>query len=83
MLRIAAETELKPEVVVRKALGFFGPSGNHMKVLEQTEKCISFEGAGGGVWVTAQSSGAKTSVEVVTQEWEEPVKEFMRRIKEN
>ncbi len=83
MLRIAVETNLKPEAVVQKAIGFFGPSGNRMKVLGQTDSCVSFEGGGGSVSVTTLPTGKNTSVEVVTQEWEELVKEFMRRIKNN
>ena len=81
MLRIAVESKLKPEDVIKKSLGFFAADGNNMKVVEQTDCCVSFEGAGGTVSLTTQTDGKKTSVEIVTQEWEESVKEFMRRIK--
>jgi hypothetical protein len=81
MLRISKETTLKPEDVIKKSIGFFGPGGNNMKVASQAEGCISFEGGGGTVSLTIQPSGKKNSVEIITQEWEEPVKEFMRRLK--
>jgi hypothetical protein len=81
MLRISAETKLKPEEVLKKAMDFFGPGGDKMKVLEKSEGCVTFEGGGGMVSVTTQPAAKNTTVEIVTQEWEEPVKEFMRRIK--
>jgi hypothetical protein len=81
MLRISVETALKPGDVIKKSLGFFGPGGDNMQVVEQTESCITFQGGGGSVALTAKPSGKATSVEIVTQEWEEPVKEFMRSIK--
>jgi hypothetical protein len=81
MLRISAETRLKPEEVLKRASAFFGPGGNQMKIVEKSETCITFEGGGGGVSVTTQPSEKNTTVEIVTQEWEQPVKEFMSRIK--
>jgi len=81
MLKLATKTHLAPQEVIKRALEFFGPSGYGLKVTDQGETCTTFEGGGGGVWVTACKDNGSTSVDVETREWENQVKEFARKIK--
>ncbi len=80
MLRIATKTKLSPDDVVKKAVDYFGPNGYQLKVKDQTEGCVSFEGGGGGVEVTTCLEDEVTSVEFVSTEWDYQVKEFIGKI---
>ena len=79
MLSLTAKTKNKPEVVVKKAVEFFGGYG--LKVKEQGEDGVSFEGGGGYININASVEGKLTTVDFETREWEEPVREFARTIK--
>ena len=82
MLKIGTETKLKPEEVIERALKFFGPDGQYgLRVGEQTDTTICFEGDGGGVEVVACAGEKGTTVDVISREWDSQVKEFMTRIK--
>ena len=81
MLQLNVRTKNKPEVVVRKALGFFGPGGYGLNITGQSDSCAYFEGGGGGVSVTTCADDKGTSVELETREWEYQVKEFAGMIK--
>ncbi|MFH1383150.1 MAG: hypothetical protein ABIH70_09725 [Chloroflexota bacterium] len=81
MLKIASKTKLKPEQVIKKAVEFFGPSGNKLKVTEQSEACVSFEGMGGMVRVDVCPQGKLTEVVMETREFEYQAKEFLQKIK--
>jgi hypothetical protein len=81
MLKLNVKTKLKPEEVVKRALGFFGPGGYGLKVTEQSDTCASFEGGGGGIAVTTCTDDKETSVDLETREWEYQVKDFAHRIK--
>ena len=81
MLKIATKTKLSPEEAVKRAVEFFGPGGYGLKVMEQSINCASFEGGGGGVEVTACTEEKRTSVELISREWDYQVKEFIRKIR--
>jgi hypothetical protein len=81
MLKLNVRTKSKPEEVVKNALEFFGPGGYGLEVTEQRDTCAYFEGAGGGVEVTACIDEKGTSVDLETREWEYQVKEFAGKIK--
>jgi hypothetical protein len=81
MLRLNVRTKLKPEKVMKKALGYFGPGGHNMKIVEQNDKYISFEGGGGGVQVVVDAGEEKTSVDMLSREWDYQLKEFARSFK--
>jgi len=81
MLKLSIRTKVRPGEVVKRALEFFGPGGYGLKVVEQNDTCASFEGGGGGVFITAHTDEKGTSVELETREWEYQVKEFAQRIK--
>ena len=80
MLNIVSRTRLSPEEAVKKAVEFFGPGGQGMEVKEQSADCAYFEGAGGGVEVTACVEGKETSVTFISREWDYQVKEFIREV---
>ena len=80
MLKIATTTKLSPEEAIKRAVEFFGPGGYGLEVKEQQPNCASFEGGGGGVDVTACVEEKRTSVELVSREWDYQVKEFIRKI---
>jgi hypothetical protein len=81
MLKLNVRTKSKPEEVAKKALEFFGPGGYGLKVTEQSDTCVYFEGGGGGVEVTVCTDEKGTSVDLETREWEYQVKEFAGKIK--
>jgi len=80
MLNLAVKTKLSPEEAVKRAVEFFGPGGYGMEIKEQSESCAYFEGAGGGVDVTACAEEKGTSVELASREWDYQVREFARNI---
>ncbi len=80
MLKIATKTKLSPEEAIKSAVDFFGPGGHGLEVKNQTPDCAYFEGAGGGVNVTACAEEKGTSVELESREWDYQVKEFIRKI---
>ncbi len=81
MLKLNVRTKRNPDEVVKKALEFFGSGSYGLRVTKQTDTCVSFEGGGGGITVTACTDDKGTSVDLETREWEYQVKEFARKIK--
>ncbi|MFC1940824.1 hypothetical protein ACFLWL_00195 [Chloroflexota bacterium] len=79
MLKIEVKTKLSPEEIIKKAVEFFS-TGCGLKVKHQAFAYVSFEGGGGGVEVTVYTKEKGTSVELVSQEWDLQVKEFIRKI---
>ena len=80
MLRIATKTELTPEDATKKAVEFFGPGGYGMSVTDETPTSVCFDGAGGGVEMTACAEANNTAVDFVSREWDFQVKEFIGKI---
>ena len=81
MARYTKESKLEPEAVLRKAEEFFGAGGLGLQVIERNECCLSFEGSGGHVTVTAaRCEPDKTEVDIETREWDYQVKEFMGKL---
>ena len=80
MIRIETKTKLTPEAAIKQAIKFFGPGGLGLKVMDQSPDSARFEGGGGSVAISACAAEKKTSVELVSQEWEYQVKEFIGQI---
>ncbi len=80
MLRIVTTTKLSSEEAIKQSVEFFGPRGYGLEVKTQTPDCAYFEGAGGGVNVTACAEEKGTSVELESREWDFQVKEFITKI---
>jgi hypothetical protein len=77
MIRIETKTKLNPVKAISKAIAFFGPEGLGLKVTDQSADYVHFEGGGGSVELNARAEEKKTRVELVSQEWEYQVKEFI------
>jgi hypothetical protein len=82
MIRMGKESNLVPSEVIEKAVGFFGPSGVGMNVLEQSDCCARFEGAGGYVFAQAAELDDRdgSNVTVEGREWEFQIKRFMGEV---
>ncbi len=81
MLSMETKTKLKPEDVIKRAVEFFGPKGYKLAVKRESPDCAYFEGGGGGVEVTTCVKDKRTSVELVSNQWDIQVKEFIGTIK--
>lgn len=77
MLNISRETNLSPEEIKQKTKDFFGQKGLKLELTEEDPDCLNFSGGGGYVTVTISPEKGKNRVDIVTQEWEYHVKEFM------
>jgi hypothetical protein len=80
MLKIARESKLKPEEIIKKAIDFYGPKGYGLEIKEQ-DKCNAYlEGGGGSVRVNAATSNKGSSVDIESVEWDYQTKEFLNKI---
>ena len=77
MLRISGETNLKAADVIQQSAKYFNKQYG-LTVKEESPDSVELEGGGGGILVKTKAGPHKTEVEIVTTEWEEPVKEYMR-----
>ncbi|MBI2851502.1 MAG: hypothetical protein HYX84_00125 [Chloroflexi bacterium] len=81
MLKMSVKTKLNSGEVLNRAFAFFGPSGYGLKVTEQNETCITFEGGGGGVQVSTCAEGTGTEVDIEAREWDRQAREFMGKLR--
>jgi hypothetical protein len=80
MINLEKETKVSPEEVVRRLKKYFGKGGQGLELTEENPQCLSFTGGGGYVNATVCAEGAKTRVNLVSQEWEIQAKEFLSRL---
>jgi len=80
MLRITTKTKLTSAQIIQKAIDFWGSKGYGLKIVEQTETTIKFEGGGGLVDISVGVVNDKTEVDLFSREWEYQTKEFIRAI---
>lgn len=83
MGRYSVETKLSPEKAVERAEAYFGEGGLELEAVRQDPCCVSLEGGGGYVTVTAsrEEEERMTTVELETREWDAPVRNFMRQLR--
>jgi hypothetical protein len=77
MINLEAKTKLTPEEVVNRLKKFFGKGGLGLELTEDGPQCLSFEGGGGYVTATLCLEEGKTRINLVAQEWDRQVKEFV------
>jgi hypothetical protein len=77
MINLEVKTKLTQEDVVGKLKKFFGTGGWGLSLTEEAPQCLTFEGGGGYVTATLCLEEGKTRVNLVTQEWEPQVKDFV------
>ncbi|MCX5919649.1 MAG: hypothetical protein NTX30_23625 [Deltaproteobacteria bacterium] len=80
MINIEGKSRLKPEELMARLKRYFGQGGQGMEVTEENPSCISFSGGGGYVNATVCVEDGKTKVNLVTQECEYQVKEFLSQL---
>ena len=80
MPHYSVETAKGPEEAVEEAKAFFGEGGLGLEITSETPCCITLQGGGGHVTVTASDEEGKTQVDLETREWDYHVKRFMRQI---
>ncbi len=80
MLKLEKESKHSTEEVMRKAIEYFGPKGHQLEIKERSDTRLRFEGGGGFVEIQFRFSGQTLQVELLTQEWEYQVKEFLSKI---
>jgi hypothetical protein len=78
-MRYQVTTPLTPREALEQALADFGPDGLGLHTTTQTNLSLVFQGGGGHIAVTAES-GATTTLEIETREWDYPVEQFMARV---
>jgi hypothetical protein len=76
----SVKTKLSPEETVEQAIETFGPGGLGLETERENPCCVTFEGGGGHVTVTASREGDETTAELETREWDYHVQKFMREI---
>jgi hypothetical protein len=82
MINLEAKTGLTPEEVAGSLKKFFGKGGWGLELAEETPQCLTFEGGGGYVIATLCLDEGKTRINLVTQEWDYQVKEFVSSLSE-
>lgn len=79
MLNISKKSKRSVDRVLDAAIKFFGPGGNGLDLIEQSDSRLVFRGGGGFVEVTAHPDGKYTDIDVRTREWEYQAKEFLQK----
>ena len=80
MLKLSKKSKHNGEEVIKRAVKFFGPEGYGLKVTEQGDCCATFEGGGGGIYVTSSAEKKGTTVDVESREWDFQAEEFLKKI---
>jgi hypothetical protein len=81
MISLTKKSKLPTAEVIKRAVKFFGPGGFGLEVTDQGSCCVEFEGAGGGVKVSASEAEKGTQVDIESREWEKQSKDFLASIK--
>ena len=80
MIRLEVKTKHAPEKTIEEAVAFFGPDGYGLEVKEQSADHAFFVGGGGSVAITVKPEDKKTAVDIVSQEWDYQVQQFLEKI---
>ena len=80
MIRYGKNTKLDADQVPKRARTFFGPGGLGLDESESDDCHVRFQGGGGFVLISVCAGDKGTEVDLSTQEWESPVREFIGRV---
>jgi hypothetical protein len=80
MINLEKESKLSIEEITKRAKSFFGKGGLGLEIVDESSECLNFTGGGGFVNVVICPTEDKNRVELQTQEWEHPVKQFASKI---
>ncbi|MBT8372056.1 MAG: hypothetical protein KJO34_13910, partial [Deltaproteobacteria bacterium] len=78
MIHISRKTHKTPEVIVNRAIKYFGKNGLGLEKKEETPCCLLFEGVGGYVAVNIVDRSKHRMVDVESKEWDYHAKRFLR-----
>ena len=77
MINLEAKTKLNPGEVVIRLKKFFGKEGLGLEMTEDAPLCLTFQGGGGYVTATLCLEEGITRINLLSQEWDRQVKEFI------
>lgn len=80
MINLEVKTKLSSQEVCERLKSFFGVPGLGLKIAEETESGLFFEGGGGYVLTTVCKEAEQTRVNLKSMEWEIQVKAFARSL---
>jgi len=80
MLNVSGKTNLSPEKIEQKIMTFFGAKGLNLDLVKKEPDHMAFEGGGGYVDITICEEDKQNRVDIVTQEWEYHVKNFLAEL---
>ena len=80
MINMEGKAKLAPEKMIGRLKKFFGKGGLGLDLTEESGSCLTFSGGGGYVSATVCTEEDETRVNLVSQEWENQVKEFMKTL---
>ncbi len=76
MRNLETTTRLSLEEARGRIKGFFGPGGLGLEVTEEEKNCLTLSGGGGYVRATMEDCDGVTTIDLVTQEWENQIDRF-------
>ena len=77
MLNLEVRTKLTGKEIIEELKKFFGRGGLGLDLTEEGPQCLTFAGGGCHVTATFCPEEEKTRVNLVTQEWDYQVKQFV------
>ena len=77
MIKISKKTKKTPEVIVDRAVKYFGKGGLGLDEVEKTKCCLSFSGVGGFVVVSIEDQSKHRIVDIESKEWDYHAKNFL------
>jgi hypothetical protein len=80
MIHMEGKSGLAPEEVLGRAKKFFGKGGQGLDLTAENASCLTFTGGGGYVTASVCREGERTKIDLISQEWEFQVKEFLFQI---
>jgi len=73
-----------PAIILKEAIGFFGPEGLGLEVKEEmqgeTECSASLKAAKGYIYIKACKTENGSEVEVETRKWDDHVTQFLEKV---
>lgn len=83
MIHLGTTTSKTPGEALQQAVEFFGPSGTGLELVQSSSQSdvVYLTGGGGYVQVKARRvDDGSTEVDIISQEWEIPAKEFLAEL---
>jgi extradiol dioxygenase family protein len=80
MLKLSTKSKHSLEEVLEQAKKFYG-TGFGLKLIDQGENWVSFEGGGGSVNVIVTKEEKGTTVDVESVEWDYQTKELIQKVR--